>query len=372
VSLVAKLTAAWPPAEWRDVTVVVAVSGGADSVALLRALVDLKRAHRGPGQLIAAHFNHRLRGTDSDADEAWVIGTCESLDVMCETQEADEHVPVGDFLSQREPAATSPPAIRAAASDEASSREARYTFLRQVVARRGARYLATAHTADDQAETVLHRILRGTGLDGLAGIPFAREWIPGVTLIRPLLATSRREVLDYLDQLRQSFRTDESNTMTRYTRNRLRRDLLPLIERDYNPRVKEALCRLAGLADEAQTVLRRCAADLEERALVRRTKHDAVLDCRTLEDVEPYLVSQLVMSIWETQGWPLQAMSLEKWRQLTRLIRSKEAVSEKADFPGGITVERLANELTLRTQGTNGTQGNQKMQGTQGTQGTFS
>jgi tRNA(Ile)-lysidine synthase len=348
VSLVAKLTAAWPPAKWCDATAVVAVSGGADSVALLRALADLKRWHGGPGQLIAAHFNHRLRGAASDADEAWVVATCQALGLMCETRGGAGRHPGQGLPPDCETAgADAPEAEESAAADEASSREARYDFLRQVAARRGARYLATAHTADDQAETVLHRILRGTGLDGLAGIPFSRELLPGVTLVRPLLDTSRHEVLDYLNQLHQSFRTDESNATTRYTRNRLRLDLLPLIQRDYNPRIKEALCRLAGLADEAQAVLRRYAAELEDRSLLRRTKHEAVLDCFPLAHVEPYLVSQLMMSVWEKQGWPLQAMSLDKWRQLTRLIHSSGVVPEKADFPGGISVERVANELTL-------------------------
>ena len=166
-----RLAEAWPPEDWQDVTVLVAVSGGADSVALLRAIVALKTA--GEGRLVAAHLNHQLRPAEAEADQALVVELCRRLGVACEVGRVrlDLAGPEGrDGL-------------------EAAARRARYQFLEATAARLGARFVVTAHTADDQAETILHRILRGTGIGGLSGMARARPLGPA-TLIRPLLAVS--------------------------------------------------------------------------------------------------------------------------------------------------------------------------------------
>ena len=152
----AQLAAAWPPEDWQDVTVVLAVSGGADSVALLRAMTAVRGG--GEGRLAAAHLNHQLRGAESDGDEAFVVELCGRLGIACEVG----RTPAGEL------AAESGDGI------EAAARDARYRFLAATAARLGARFVATAHTADDQAETILHRILRGTGIGGLAGIARTR------------------------------------------------------------------------------------------------------------------------------------------------------------------------------------------------------
>src|SRR5262249_19663731 len=138
---------------------------------------------------------------------------------------------------------------------EAAARDARYHFLRSTAERLGARYVATGHTADDQVETILHHILRGSGLAGLAGVPRLRSPSAAVTLIRPLLTIERTEVEDYLRQLGQDYRCDASNLSTEHTRNRIRHELLPLLADRFNPHVRDALRRLGTLAGEAQEVL---------------------------------------------------------------------------------------------------------------------
>src|SRR5262245_53440501 len=153
-ALLDKLTPAWPPERWRDVTALVAVSGGADSVALLRALLEIRTS--GDGRLIVAHYNHRLRGAESDADQAFVESLASQLGLEMITGSA--------------------PTLLQADTAEATLRELRYSFLAQAANRAGARYIVTAHTADDQVETVLHNVLRGTGLAGLAGIPRVRQF----------------------------------------------------------------------------------------------------------------------------------------------------------------------------------------------------
>ncbi len=154
-----KLAQAWPSDRWRDVGVLVAVSGGPDSVALLRALRRIAPAGR--GSLRVAHFNHRWRGAEADQDQRFVVTLCESLGLACEVGAAD-------------------PARQGMAPDglEAAARDARYRFLVETAQRTGARYVVTGHTADDQAETILHHIVRGTGLLGLSGMRPARRSAP--------------------------------------------------------------------------------------------------------------------------------------------------------------------------------------------------
>ncbi len=230
------LAAAWPPRQWADLTVLAAVSGGADSVAMLRALVAVKPP--GDGRLVVGHLNHRLR-EDADADERFVAELSGRLGLEC-------------CCGRLEPASLT----EAGRGLEAAAREARYRFLRTTAERLGARYVACGHTADDQIETVLHRILRGTGIAGLAGMPAARL-SEAVTLVRPLLGARRSELLEYLDRIGQPYRQDRSNLDRRFTRNRLRHDLLPHLAEHYNPAVGDALLRLARLAGEIQEVAAR-------------------------------------------------------------------------------------------------------------------
>ena len=184
--LEAKLAAAWPPSDWADVTVLAAVSGGGDSVALLRAMAALKTG--GQGRLCVAHLNHQLR-PDADEDERFVVDLSCRLGLTCEV----ERVNVKHLVSQ------------SGDSLEAAARGARYRFLQDAAGRLGARFVATAHTADDQAETILHRIVRGTGVRGLSGMARVRP-LGHATLIRPLLAMRRSELQSYLDALGQPYR----------------------------------------------------------------------------------------------------------------------------------------------------------------------
>ncbi|MEZ6112062.1 MAG: tRNA lysidine(34) synthetase TilS [Pirellulaceae bacterium] len=273
------LAASWPPAAWHDVRVVLAVSGGADSVALLRAMSALKTA--GAGSLVVAHFNHALRGDESDEDERFVARLAKELAAECFVERADHAT---RRLDERAATAENVDDASLAAS-EATSRAARYDFLIRVAQRSGARYVVTAHTLDDQAETVLHRIVRGTGLNGLRGIRRVRPLTPDVSLIRPLLSVRRSQVVAYLKKLGQAFRTDATNEQPVYTRNRIRLELLPLLAANYNSQITDSLVRLAELAGEACDVIQplvehtlgsadplvRARSDLERRASGRRT-----------------------------------------------------------------------------------------------------
>jgi tRNA(Ile)-lysidine synthase len=246
-----------------DAHVLVAVSGGCDSVSLLHLL---RFAADDAGlRVSAAHFDHAMR-PGSERDAAWVRGLCRAWEVELAEARAE----------------TAP-------RTEEEARDARYAFLRQAQAERGATRLATAHHADDQAETVLFRVLRGTGIPGLAGIPPA----DGSGLIRPLLPFSRAEIRRYARENGLSWRADPTNALADPARNRIRLRLLPYIERHLAPGARKSLARLAELAREDESawdaVLRPILEETvreEDGALVlvreRLTSYDRTLRARVL------------------------------------------------------------------------------------------
>ena len=331
------LAARWAPQTWREVTVLLAVSGGADSVALFRAMRALKTG--GAGRLCAAHFNHRLRGNESAGDEAFVVDLCRRFDVPCE---------VGNAQADQ---------IAAQGGDglEAAARATRYEFLQQTAARLGARYLVTAHTADDQAETILHRIVRGTGIGGLAGMERARPLGPATTLIRPLLEIRRAELAAYLDDLGQPYRRDSSNDDVRFTRNRIRHELLPQLAGQFNPGVVDALLRLGTLAGQVQTLVDETVDGLVERSVVSTSSGTVEIDAAALCGRPGYLVRELLMAVWRNQGWPMQAMGFAQWELLSEMISAcQPAPSDlpaKQMFPGSVSAEPGEGRLMLRRGG---------------------
>jgi tRNA(Ile)-lysidine synthase len=232
-------------------------------------------------------------------------------------------------------------------TSEQTARDARYDFLRTTARRCGARYLVTAHTADDQAETILHRLIRGTGIAGLAGIPAFRQFLPGVSLARPMLAIRRSQVIDYLASLGQPFRTDHSNDDLRFTRNRIRAELLPQLASNYNPSVVAALTRLGELAGEAQEVIDQVARELAERCVSSPSSGSVVIDCVPLRACHRYLVRSLLISVWQRQNWPLQDMGFQRWEELAEMALAEKADVSKRRFPGDIAAAREGETLVL-------------------------
>ncbi len=207
----------------------VAVSGGADSVALLRAMLEL-REELGI-VLSVVHFNHKIRGREGDADAEFVAE-------LAKQYRLEFHPGSGDV-----PAFAKTHHL----STEAAARRLRYEMFRKLLADKSVDKVTTAHTRDDQAETVLLRVLRGAGTRGLAGIhPILK--VDHGTIIRPMLEISRAEVEDYLKSLAQPWREDATNADVAYTRNRVRHELLPLLERDYNQNIREVLAGAAEVA----------------------------------------------------------------------------------------------------------------------------
>ncbi|HEX5471005.1 MAG TPA: tRNA lysidine(34) synthetase TilS [Lacipirellulaceae bacterium] len=322
----------WPAVAWCDCHVVVAVSGGPDSVALLRAMVSLKEPAGGRGQLFAAHFNHGLRGREADADEDWVVSLCERLKLPLEHAKTDVA------------------AIAATQGDgwEAAARTARYDFLRHTAERLGARYVAMAHTADDQVETVLHRILRGTGLEGLGGMPAFRPISASVVLARPMLTMRRSEVLEYLAAIGQDFRSDISNADVRWTRNRLRKELLPHLREQYNSNVDTALANLAAQASESYRLVASFAANVARDCVVADSSQVRI-DCRGLVEQPSIVVREVCKLAWRQAEWPEQPMGFEEWTKLAMLAVGGD--KKVSNLPGNVRVHRADGFLILELHG---------------------
>jgi tRNA(Ile)-lysidine synthase len=325
-TLETKLQNQLAPHDWQSVTALVAVSGGADSVALLRGLAALRKPS--PGRLVVVHFNHQLRGEQSDRDEAFVADLAKRLGLAFVVRRGD-----GAAIATR------------GDSMEASARDARYQFFEAVAGQQGARYLFMAHTADDQAETILHRIVRGTGLAGLAGIPRVRPLSGLTTIVRPLLDVRRSEVLHYLAELGQDFREDETNTDPRFTRNRLRHELLPQLARDYNPQVVDALLRLGELAGDVNAIVDERLQQVLDTVIIRQTPQELRINVARIMGQPASTVRMALVRAWRAQGWPLQQMGFEKWQSLAALALSPE--NGVLNLPGNIRAQKQGEQLSL-------------------------
>ncbi len=229
--------------------ILIALSGGADSVALTHALNRMSDGGRGWSgyRLTAAHLNHRLRGAEADRDENFVRELCERMGIELVVERARDLVDSSErshlLNGSDRPDSSNRLSWSKLPNLEERAREVRYAFLNRMAERVGARHIAVAHHQDDQAETVMLRVLRGSGVAGLGAMDAAG---PG-RIVRPLLALRRAEILAYLAAIGATCVSDSSNSSPAYLRNRVRHDLLPMIERDYAPRLGR---RLAGLARE--------------------------------------------------------------------------------------------------------------------------
>jgi tRNA(Ile)-lysidine synthase len=308
--------------------ILLALSGGADSVALLHALGELG-PHFGC-RLVAAHLNHRLRGEESDRDEASVRDLCSALGVELIAEQSTD-------LDASEP------------NLEERAREARWAFLAAAAARIGASRVATAHHADDQAETVMLRLLRGAGAAGLGAMAASRQLgEAGVTIMRPMLGVWRHEILRYLDSIGARYVSDSSNADLGFLRNRIRIELLPALERDYAPGVRRRLAALAaemrGLDDYVTAAAR---AELGQRLRERLPGGPLdLLDLNGFAGLHPALAAALLREFLAARIWSLRRLSRRHIDELRRLCLG-DSPSATLDLPGGWRAERHYDALAV-------------------------
>ena len=311
---------------------VLAVSGGPDSLALLHAFNHLREdlALR----LHGAHLDHGLRGGASVADAEFVAETCRELEIGFTVDRAD----VSSVSKERR------------LSMEEAAREVRFAFLAGVAKEQRADAIALGHTADDQAETVLMRILRGTGITGLRGMESrSRRVIAGaeVVLLRPLLSVDRRTTEEYCRALELHPRRDESNQSPEMTRNRVRTELLPLMEQ-YNPAVRDALIRLSRSAAQDAAYID-AETDTVWRKVAGRVPGGVALDKKALRESPPALQSSLLRrAVLEVKG-DLRNIDLSHIDGMARLADGPAGRS--LDLPGGIRFGVGYTDVTLVLRG---------------------
>jgi tRNA(Ile)-lysidine synthase len=322
--------------------VAVALSGGADSVALLRILAA-RSAELGLA-LHAAHLHHGLRGEEADGDLAF----CRELAAKFELPFHEARVDAA-----RE-AAADPESGKPAETIEEAARRLRYGWFRKLMSEAPLHAIATAHTLDDQAETVLAKFLRGAWTEGLAGIHPVLAFPEGKVL-RPLLAATHAEIEEWLRSLGQEWREDSSNRHLTFTRNRIRHELLPLLE-GWNPRLREHLAQMASISrdEEAwwQAELARLAPQLllpgrpvrgGGRAAGGGLDAGLAIEVTRLAAFAPALQRRLVRHAAEQFGVTLDFAATESLRSFALSGRA----SQKLSLPEGLLAERTARELRL-------------------------
>ena len=315
-----------------DTTLVVASSGGPDSLALLFCLHRLSERHR--LRLHVAHLNHNFRGEEAEEDARFVSSVAEELGLPSTVDK--RHPRAGDLTRN--------------SSFEQAARETRYAFLAEVAQDVGATAVVVGHTADDLAETVLLHILRGSGLHGLRGMAELSPWpwpaqAKGLALFRPLLEADKTDTVTYCRELGRAFRDDSGNYLDRFTRNRVRNHLLPLLAKEYNPRVRDSLVRLARISaqeldfleQETERVWPQVATEIDGGVRFRRAE---------LTSLHPALQRMVLR-----RGYSLLMGDTRRLRE-SHLTSMTEAAIEKNSgltlhLPGGLKLHLIYDNLLL-------------------------
>ena len=306
----------------------VAVSGGVDSVTLLDVLAALSREQG--FDLAVGHVNHQLRGKESDGDEASVEQCARRLGVPCLVAAADpSSARTGRSSGAR-------PTLQEAA------RQVRYAALERLASRCQADVIATAHTADDQAETLLLRMLRGCGPEALVGIP---ERSRDGLLLRPLLAVSRDEVCAYAAARSLSWREDSSNLNRGYARNRLRHDWLPGLRQDFNPKLVRALGNLAS-AQQRDEAWMQVEVEREAARRLEWREGELWIECGTWDELPEAMAWRLARHALHEMGCR-RDLSHAHLVRLLRGLGAEEAPMGRIEFPGGLRLERRGGRARL-------------------------
>lgn len=302
--------------------VVLAVSGGADSTALLYAMQAIKAKNSLNVQFVCAHVNHQLRGAASDLDEAFIVTEASRLKLDVATKRVD----VRGFARDHK------------LSIETAARQCRMKALIDIAKANHCDRIATAHQQNDNAETVLHRLVRGTGYRGLGGIWPKRTFAEGVTFIRPLLCATRKEVLSYLQARHLKWRTDHMNADCAYRRNFIRHRLLPILQQECKDSVVETLSMLAHSA-------RRFYCQVCERAdevwagLVECTPERTTLDLKRFQSQPQPVKIELIRRCLNRLGCGQGDLIQRHYERIVQLT-GQDVTGKEVQLPGGFIVRR--------------------------------
>jgi tRNA(Ile)-lysidine synthase len=312
--------------------VLVGVSGGLDSVVLLAALRTLSEADGRRYHLAVAHLNHGLR-SGADEDEAFVAELAGRWQLPVVIEQCDVAA-----LAERQGEGL-----------EQAGRSARYAFFRRAAAQVDAELVAVAHHADDNVETVLFRLCRGTGLRGLSGMPIRRPLGAELTLIRPLLDLRRVTLHDWAQQQGLGWREDPTNAEATFTRNAIRHDLLPMIRTQIHPGVDEAVLRLACQARQADALLTRQADGLLERSVAFGDSQRVLIDVSMFTPADPLVRTTAIRRAIEQLVLPQRNLTAEHLEQVDQLfVGPADQSGTVVNLPGPAEARRQGSQVILR------------------------
>jgi len=253
--------------------IVIGVSGGPDSITLLNVLLEIKKENKIDFEMGVCHVNHMIR-EEAIQDEEYVLEFCKKNDIECFVKRIDV-----ENKAREEKIGT-----------EEAGRNARYEFFNEILEKTGANKIATAHTANDNAETVLMNIIRGSGTVGLKGIEAKRD-----NLIRPLIECSREEIEEYCKTNNLNPRIDKTNFENIYTRNKVRNMLIPYIKDNFNPNIIEGLNRLSDLSKQENEYLEKITQKTYKEVLIEEQENQIILDLNKFNLQELVIKNRLVL-----------------------------------------------------------------------------
>jgi tRNA(Ile)-lysidine synthase len=317
------ILANWPKKRWETDRVIIAVSGGADSMGLLECLWQTATKKE---NLLVFHCNHRQRGAESDADALFVQEQATLRQLPCHVarltdEERENH-------------------------SEDQLRRIRYEYLKRFAIESRATWIALGHNADDNIETFFHRLSRGSGLRGLRGIPPERVFLEtsdlSVRLIRPLLKTTKATILEWLQLNQVPFRHDSSNDDSKYTRNRIRKELIPSLNSVGTPDWKDIMLQFMELISQEHEILNTQVRCLLRYGIAKPHPEGGVeLAIEHLLSIEWDALRELLVEIWHEQHWPLRDMSRKHWLHIRDMIHRTRSNPHpmRVDLPGAIRLE---------------------------------
>lgn len=309
--------------------ILVAVSGGRDSMAMLHGIHELNKEIE-TCRIVVAHLNHGLRGSESDDDARLVERFCERIGIPC----------VIETLASNELKG------RARGSLEESARIARYEFLQRTAQSERLPVIVTAHHQQDQVETILFSLLRGTGLRGLSGMPESRSLSGNVQVARPLLRIDRQAILEYVHDSAVEFREDSSNRSCEFARNRIRQ-LMTALPEVASERMATQLLELGDQARSMISTVDLIAARILAAAILEQSASGVRLDRRKLQSWPEPLVRNAFIVLWMRRNWPRQQMNTDQWHRLSGAVFSGKP--KGWSLPGGVqlSVRKTTLSLTL-------------------------
>ena len=300
-------------------TIIAAVSGGPDSVCLLNVLSHLSEEFQ--LKLVVAHYNHGLRESEDESETILVEKHANSKSLSFETEKNHS---LKDRLS----------------SVEENARDARYKFLEKIVKKYNAQKIAMGHTLNDQAETVIMRLLRGSGASGLAGIPPVRD----SRIIRPLIEMNRKDIISYLEYNKLPYAVDSSNSNFRFLRNRIRAELLPLMQ-DYQPRLIQHLGQLSDMIREEDSFIESLAEDWTNKKILETDK-DLIIPLAAFTMLQAPLKNRVLRCALKRVKKNLRRISHNHIVSISNLADSKKSQTS-IDLPDNIRVRKVYDKLII-------------------------